>query len=152
MKDCQPCTEELKKQKGHTKVSQRLASLRLGDKKRGWNHHSFNGLEGAPCRAEPQTSEEGLCLAGPVSTGRITKWINCCHWNKRSLLCWVRLTRIRWQEPETNTRIGSKREAIIPSSSSVLPTVADSPAEKSKCGLQNPSPSNAKKIQADFHI
>ena len=31
MKDCQPCTEELKKQKGNTKVSQRLASLRLGN-------------------------------------------------------------------------------------------------------------------------
>ena len=33
MKDCQPCTEELKKQKGNTKVSQRLAILRLREQK-----------------------------------------------------------------------------------------------------------------------
>ena len=33
MKDCQPCTEELKKQKGNTKVSQRLASLRLREQR-----------------------------------------------------------------------------------------------------------------------
>lgn len=33
MKDCQPCTEELKTQKGNTKVSQRLAILRLREQK-----------------------------------------------------------------------------------------------------------------------
>ena len=33
MKDCQPCTEELKKQKGNTKVSQRLTILRLREQK-----------------------------------------------------------------------------------------------------------------------
>ena len=33
MKDCQPCTEELKKQKGNTKVSQRLAILRQREQK-----------------------------------------------------------------------------------------------------------------------